>query len=338
MGLPTLRSGGGRQATPRPGRTFGWPTVLLCLATALLTWSGTVMVQGATTEPDPQVTSARPAAAPPVPATAASQPDRDLRPEPRRDSRPEPRRRRESGAPEADAARVAAEPPPQTGAVQAPAARERLRAVGIEIPALDIDQDLTELAVNGSTLQVPDEYADIGWWRDGPTPGQAGAAVVVGHVDSPTGPAVFYRLASVERGDRIVVGRDDGSHAVFRVRKVALYERSEVPSARVYRARGRPGLNLLTCGGSFDATAGSYTGNVVVYTDLVNQQPPAAKKAKQEKQEPDWQRRLNQDAQSRLSADRGATEATTGRQTASPGQSRPSWYARLAKTDPDRRR
>jgi sortase (surface protein transpeptidase) len=139
----------------------------------------------------------------------------------------------------------------------------------IAIPALAVDQDLVELAVIGTKLQVPDDYDDVGWWSGGPAPGEPGAAVVVGHVDSLTGPAVFYGLADLQRGDRIFMEEKDGPRSTFEVRKTFFYDRDDFPSDRVYRSQGRPSLHLLTCGGSFDEATGHYTGNVVVFATLV---------------------------------------------------------------------
>lgn len=136
--------------------------------------------------------------------------------------------------------------------------------VSVSIPRLNLSQDLVELNVIGGTLQVPTDYADVGWWRDGPSPGASGSAVLVGHVDSPTGPAVFYQLSSISIGDMVVIGRADGSKARFRVNDATLYPRESFPSASVYSEHGRPTLKLVTCGGSFDAAAGQYTGNLVV--------------------------------------------------------------------------
>lgn len=261
--MPVPRLGGGRSATPRSGGGAGWPTILLCLATALVTWSGTTLVGALTdggAEPDVGAASAGVARVPP--STSAV--------------RHKPHRSPQRGATPHNGARGKTRPVPAQGAVQAPVTVANRRATAIRIPAMGVDQDLVELSVNGSSLQVPDDYFDIGWWRDGPTPGERGAAVMVGHVDSPTRPAVFYGLSGLVAGEQVVVERDDGSRALFRVRETVLYDRDQIPSAKVYRNEGKPGLNLLTCGGSYDQDGG-YSGNVVVYTDLVKLLPAPAK-------------------------------------------------------------
>ncbi|MDQ3421912.1 MAG: sortase, partial [Actinomycetota bacterium] len=166
-------------------------------------------------------------------------------------------------------------------------------------------------------LQVPSDYADIGWWSGGPAPGEQGAAVVVGHVDSPTGPAVFYQLSGLARGDRIVVERADLARMVYAVQRVTLYERSEFPSERVYRTRGPSTLSLLTCGGSFDAEAGQYTGNVVVFARLVDRVPAAqAEPDETEQQETQQQETQQQETQ----------QQETQQQETLPLREQPRWY------------
>jgi sortase (surface protein transpeptidase) len=223
---------------------------LFVLATVLLVWGGASLVTAQSVQ--------EVAPAPPSGRTvAASAPENDRAAKPlRRIPPPQPVRR--------------AAPAPKYK-VQAP--KPNVGPESIEIPALDIDQDLTELAVIGTDLQVPDDYSDIGWWRGGLTPGEKGASVMVGHVDSPTGPAVFYQLSGLRPGHEVTVRLEDGSRAVFAVRRVQTYDRTKFPSNQVYRSQGKPGLNLLTCGGSFDADAGQYSSNVVVYTDLVKRIP-----------------------------------------------------------------
>ena len=223
-------------------------------------------------------------------------------------------------------------PPPQPVRRASPAPKFKVQPPkanvepeSIEIPALGIDQDLTELAVIGTDLQVPDDYFDVGWWRGGPTPGEKGASVIVGHVDSPTGPAVFYQLSGLRAGHEITVGLDDGSRAMFVVRRVQAYERTQFPSAKVYRAAGKPGLNLLTCGGSFDADAGQYASNVVVFTDLVERIP--AKSDKRKPAKTDTQGPARADKQAPARADKQAP-AQADKQA--PAQDRKAhWYQAL---------
>ncbi len=136
--------------------------------------------------------------------------------------------------------------------------------LSVSIPRIELEQNLVELNVIGGALQVPSDYADVGWWRDGPSPGAQGSAVLVGHVDSPTGPAVFYELSSIQVGDMVVIRRADGTKATFRVNDATLYPRESFPSGSVYRTTGRPTLTLITCGGSYDMTAGYYSHNLVV--------------------------------------------------------------------------
>jgi sortase (surface protein transpeptidase) len=99
-------------------------------------------------------------------------------------------------------------------------------------------------------------------------PGDVGPSLLAGHVDSRTGPAVFYRLRELRGGDRIVVERSDGRTATFEVDRVEQVSKSSFPTRRVYGATPRPELRLITCGGTFDASSGHYLSNVVVYAHL----------------------------------------------------------------------
>ncbi len=160
-----------------------------------------------------------------------------------------------------------------TGDVTVQPPRDVAEPTRIAIPQLGIDQDLTELAVIGRTLQVPDDYDDIGWWGGGPVPGRQGSAVVVGHVDSPTGPAVFYQLSGITPGTKVQISLENGSRAAFAVTDVEVFDKNSFPSSRVYQSRGRPGLFLVTCGGTFDTETKQYSSNVVVSARLIDRIP-----------------------------------------------------------------
>jgi sortase (surface protein transpeptidase) len=140
------------------------------------------------------------------------------------------------------------------------------RPVRIAIPAIGVSAPVIPLGLNrDGTLEVPKRWDDAGWWTGGPEPGERGPAVIAGHVDSRTGPAVFFRLRELGRGDRIVVRRRDGSSVAFVVGRIAQYSKDHFPTARVYGRTAQPALRLITCSGEFDETSGHYLDNTVVF-------------------------------------------------------------------------
>ena len=142
--------------------------------------------------------------------------------------------------------------------------------VSVEVPSVGISSLLEHLAMgDGGVLAAPVDYGTAGWFAAGPQPGQPGPAVIAGHVDSRTGPAVFYRLNELQAGDEVLVHREDGSAVRFRVDEVEQYPKDAFPSASVYGPVPGPELRLITCGGEFDRTAHSYRDNVVVYATAV---------------------------------------------------------------------
>jgi len=146
--------------------------------------------------------------------------------------------------------------------------------VVLSIPAIGLDLPLTQLGLNADrTVQVPSDPQQPGWYRLGPTPGELGSAVILGHVDSYRGPAVFYRLHTLRPGDQVAVTRADGTVVRFAVQAVATYPKTQFPARQVYGSRGYSALQLVTCGGEFDRKAHSYRSNVVVYTSLISPAP-----------------------------------------------------------------
>ncbi|MCW2797175.1 MAG: Sortase family protein [Nocardioides sp.] len=152
-----------------------------------------------------------------------------------------------------------------TGRHEPAAAPAPARPVALTIPAIAVRSTLEGLAMNGDgTVEVPQHPGNAGWYRLGTRPGAQGSAVILGHVDSVRGPAVFYRLATLHRGNLVNVRLADGSSVRFRVRSVRLYPNARFPAEKVYAARGGRFLNLVTCGGEYDASRGGYQANVVV--------------------------------------------------------------------------
>ncbi|MFJ8666941.1 class F sortase [Streptomyces sp. NPDC093600] len=148
----------------------------------------------------------------------------------------------------------------------------RSRPTGLAVPAITIEAPVIGLGLDSSgRLATPpvDNPRVVGWYRQGPTPGERGTAIVVGHRDTRTGPAIFLNLTALSPGNTVRIARADGRVAVFTVDKVRTYTKENFPDSEVYGSTGRPELRLLTCGGAFDRKKG-YEANVVVYAHLTD--------------------------------------------------------------------
>lgn len=181
------------------------------------------------------------------------------------------------------------EPPRPDDALVAPAsfapadtgvaALARSEPTHLRISRVGIDTDLMTLGLNPDrTLEVPPDTPDApaGWFRNLASPGEAGPAVIVGHLDSPEDKGVFFNLGAVREGDTIEVSREDGSRATFTVDMVAAFARGAFPTAGVYGATERPALRLVTCGGRFSPGTG-YEDSVIVFASLTGSHVPLQK-------------------------------------------------------------
>lgn len=146
-------------------------------------------------------------------------------------------------------------------------AREQVAdPVRLRIPAIGVDAPVEPLEVDeNGVLPPPTTNHGTGWWRDGPEPGEPGRAVIVGHVDSFQGPAVFFRLTEISPGDEILIDRRDGTTTVFAAQRTERHDKNAFPTQAVYGDTPDPQLRLITCGGEFDDMDRRYLDNVIVY-------------------------------------------------------------------------
>jgi sortase (surface protein transpeptidase) len=136
----------------------------------------------------------------------------------------------------------------------------------LTIPAIGLDTSVVPLGRNADgTAQVPDGFNFAGWYDLGPRPGEIGPAIILGHVDSIRGPAVFFNLSTLLPGDAITVHEGAASAVIFTVRRVATYAKGSFPTHQVFGPTPDPELRLITCGGPFDYAIGHYEDNIVVY-------------------------------------------------------------------------
>ncbi|WP_259370768.1 class F sortase [Streptomyces sp. SCUT-3] len=147
----------------------------------------------------------------------------------------------------------------------------------LTIPRIGVNAPFSELGLDeNGTLEAPspDDNNLVGWYADGVTPGERGNAIVAGHVDTKTGPAVFWRLGTVTPGTTVNITREDGSTAVFTVDAVETFAKDDFPDERVYGHTDDAQLRLITCGGNYDKKAKDYTANVVVFAHLQSYRAP----------------------------------------------------------------
>lgn len=150
--------------------------------------------------------------------------------------------------------------------------------VEISIPSIGVRSQVKPIGLaEDGTLAVPQPGPDedkAAWFENSPTPGQPGPAIIEGHVDTRSGPSVFFELGKLRPGAKILVTRADGVVAVFKVDAVRNYAKARFPTGTVYGAKdlSRPALRLITCS-NFDQTLRTHTGNAVVFAGLTSTQP-----------------------------------------------------------------
>ena len=149
-----------------------------------------------------------------------------------------------------------------------------LAPVDITIPAIGVHSCLLQLGLNADrTVETPTlkQVGEAGWYKYSAAPGAIGPAVILGHIDSAQyGPGVFFKLGTLIAGEPITITRADHSIVTFRVTKVAEYPKTSFPTQQIYGGTKDAELRLVTCGGRFDPSTGSYLDNIVAFASLAS--------------------------------------------------------------------
>lgn len=159
-------------------------------------------------------------------------------------------------------------PSPTPAPIATPTYFNGVKPVRLEIPAIGVDAKVVDLAIGPGDPEIPEEWDDTGWYTDTRKPGEIGPSVIAGHIDSKSGPAVFYRLDELVAGDEIIVHGDDGDNRTFVVQDSGQYPKENLPDEVFGFGGRRPELRVITCGGSFDRSVGHYEDNLVVYAAM----------------------------------------------------------------------
>lgn len=141
--------------------------------------------------------------------------------------------------------------------------------VRIEIPSINVKASIEQVGIleNGQ-MGVPEDTNSVGWFEPGTKPGGRGSSVLAGHVDSKTGPAIFFNLKNLKQGDEIIVTDKNGAALTFVVKKQKSYQRNSAPINEIFQTSSGQNLNLITCSGVFDREEGTHEERLVVFAEL----------------------------------------------------------------------
>src|SRR5687768_10577747 len=120
----------------------------------------------------------------------------------------------------------------------------------LKISKLGVDADVEELGITSSgNMQAPVGVKNVGWYKQGPQPGNTGSAVIAGHFgrESYGGRSVFDDLHTLGKGDEILVQDEAGQVATFTVREFRIFAKDEIAPEVFTSSDGKAHLNLITC-------------------------------------------------------------------------------------------
>jgi sortase (surface protein transpeptidase) len=143
--------------------------------------------------------------------------------------------------------------------------------VRISIPSIGVNAPIVPLGLNpDETMEVPTDFSDTGWFQPGPEPGEVGAAIIVGHLNSRSGPAVFQHLNELRVGKVINVFLKDGSRVQYVARSMLRVTKSKFPTKLVYARTKQPTLRLVTCAGMLNPATGHHPDNYIVFAEIIH--------------------------------------------------------------------
>lgn len=140
----------------------------------------------------------------------------------------------------------------------------------IRIPKIGVNAEIEQVGLDAQgNMGVPKRVADTVWYKLGTRPGERGAAVIAGHLDTVTGaPSVFWDLKNLKQGDIIIVSDDKNKQYEFAVTEIKVYPFDKVPLKEIFGATDAKRLNLITCVGEWDKGSSNYSNRLVVYAKM----------------------------------------------------------------------
>jgi LPXTG-site transpeptidase (sortase) family protein len=140
--------------------------------------------------------------------------------------------------------------------------------IRLKIPKLKIDVKVLALGMTSlGDMSTPSNLKDVGWYKNGPHPGEQGSSVITGHLGV-GGPGVFMDLHVLTAGDSLSIVDDKGQTNAFVVRETRIYNPNDWAQEAFTSSEGSH-LNLITCTGTWNEVEKQFSNRLIVFADKV---------------------------------------------------------------------
>ncbi|PCN44024.1 sortase [Brevibacillus laterosporus] len=139
----------------------------------------------------------------------------------------------------------------------------------LQIPSIGLDTTIETVGITvEGNMDVPKAFDKVGILSPWTKPGEKGNAVIAGHFDHYTGPAIFYHLKKLKHGDHVIVSDSNDHRLIYAVKEVTTFKTKEAPLERIFGESNTSNLNLVTCSGKFNKKTQEHAKRLVVFTEL----------------------------------------------------------------------
>lgn len=145
------------------------------------------------------------------------------------------------------------------------------KELNLNISGKNIKLEVEEIGLDeNDQLEVPQSWDNVGWYRKSAKPGENGNVIIDGHYDNNNGlPAAFWPLKNIRVNDTVILKDKLNRSFTYEVIDTFYVDIDDPERLQVFKESDNPTLTLITCGGIWDYTSGTYNKRLVVKANLL---------------------------------------------------------------------